>query len=53
MYQHMQGSVGFLVIVLLQIYWRIGQRKKIENWLRFDRDITMSMVSVSFLWNTV
>ena len=39
--QHMQGVVGFLAIVLLQIYWRIGQRKKIENQLRFDRDITM------------
>ena len=45
----MQGVVGLLIAVLLQIYGRISQY---ENRLRFDRDISVSMVS-PFLRNTV
>ena len=44
--------VGVLITILLQIYQRIGQRKNFEIRLRFDRDITMSMVS-TFLCNTM
>ena len=51
----MLGVVGILVTILLQIYQGISQWKHfkhVENRLRFDRDITMSMV-FPFLWNTV
>jgi len=40
-----------LITILLQIHLRINQWKPFENWLRSDRDITMSIVS-PFLWNT-
>ena len=42
-WQHTQSVVGFLLTVLLQICYRISQRKNFENRLRLDRD--MSMVS--------
>jgi len=48
----MQGVVGFSVTFLLQIYYRSSLWKNFENRLKFDRDITMSMMS-PFLWNTV
>ena len=51
-WQHMLGVLGFLIAVWLQIYYGIRQWKNFEIRLRFDRDITMSMVS-PFLWNTV
>jgi len=51
-WQHMLGVVGLLIIVLLQIYYKIIQWKNFENQLRFNRDIIMSMV-YPILWNTV
>ena len=45
MWQHTQGVVGFLITVLLQIYNEISQWKNCENRLRFDRDITTSIVA--------
>jgi len=51
-WKHMQGVVGFSVTFLLQIYYRSSLWKNFENRLKFDRDITMSMMS-PFLWNTV
>jgi len=38
-WQHMHGVVAFLITNLLQIY----QLKKIENRLRFDRIVAMSV----------
>jgi len=43
MWQHMQGVVGYLITTLLQIYKGILKRKNVENQLRFDRIIAMSL----------
>ena len=48
----MLGLLGFLISVLLQIYYRISERKNFENPLKFDKDISMSVMS-PFLLNTV
>jgi len=48
----MLGLLGFLISVLLQIYYRVSERKNFENWLKFDKDISMSVMS-PFLLNTV
>jgi len=48
----MLGLLGFLISVLLQIYYRISERKNFENRLKFDKDISMSVMS-PFLLNTV
>jgi len=42
----MVGVVGFLITFLLQIY---QPEKEFRNRLRFDRDITMSMVTPLFM----
>ena len=52
-WQRTLGVVGFLIPVLLQIYWRISQRKNFENRLRFDRDITTSTVSLLLMEHSV
>ena len=43
-WQHVLGVVGLLVTILVQKNLRISQWNKFENQLRFDRDITTSMV---------
>jgi len=48
----MLGLLGFLISVLLQIYYRISERKNFENRLKFDKDISMSVMS-PFLLNAV
>ena len=43
-WQHMQGTVGFLITILLQIYQRIFPwQKKILNRLRFGGIMAMSL----------
>jgi len=44
-WQHMQCAMGFLITVLLKMYQRISQQRNFENGSRFDRSITVSMVS--------
>jgi len=39
----MQGAVGLLIAVYLQIYQGISQLKKFLNRLRFDRIMVMSL----------
>jgi len=50
-HMHHYTTSLLLITILLQIHLRINQWKPFENWLRSDRDITMSIVS-PFLWNT-
>ena len=52
-WQRTLGVVGFLIPVLLQIYWRMSQKKNFENRLRFDRDITTSTVSLLLMEHSV
>jgi len=42
-WQHVQGVAGFIIISLLQIFYRIWQWQNFENRLRFDRIIAMSL----------
>jgi len=46
-WQHMKGMVGLAITNLLQIYQGILQWKKIENRLRFDRVMAMSLIVAS------
>ena len=41
--QHMQGSVGFFIFSLLQIYKGIFLLIFFKNQLRFDRNVVMSL----------
>jgi len=47
-WQHTEGMVGIVTRVLLEIYFSFQQRKKIENLLRIDKVIAMSMVYYFF-----
>jgi len=40
---HVQGLVGFLITTSLKIYQEIFQWKRLENWLKFDRIMAMSL----------
>ena len=42
-WRHMQGAVGFLITTLVHIYYWIIQWKNIENQLRFDSIMAMSL----------
>ena len=48
MWQHMQGVVRPIITTLLQIYYRIYQSENLENRLRFNRIVAMSLMR-SFL----
>ena len=48
----MQGAVGLLIAVYLQIYQGISQLKKFLNRLRFDRIMVMSLWP-RFFWLTL
>jgi len=48
MWQHIEGMVESIVCVLLKIYFSFQQWKKIENPLRTDKVIAMSVVYYFF-----
>jgi len=52
-WQHMQGVVGFVITILLQIYLRISKWKSYENRLRFDSDTGNESVPKTIINNTI
>jgi len=50
--QHTEGMMGSIIWVLLEIYLAFQQWKNLENPLRIDKVIAMSMVYY-FFWDTV